>query len=118
MIKFDRIQQHGLRTIVQKLWTFIKESSVVLVAFDRKKLAGAELIAAAKIFTESADEEPWLSSRFFQHPSQHRRRGGFAVCPRHHEGAFSCQKKFPERLRERHVRNSRLQQGGCFRIRP
>jgi hypothetical protein len=48
---------------MQKLWPFVEEGRIVLIAFEQKGARGAQLIAGAKVFRHSADEKRWLEAR-------------------------------------------------------
>ena len=116
MIKLDRIEQHRLGSVVQKLGALVKKGRVVLVALNRKVGAGPELIAPAKIPAQPADQKAGLESGPFQHPGQQRRGGGLAVRSGNHQGTLVGQEKLGQGLREGHIRNPGVEQSLDFRV--
>ncbi len=57
VVEFNRGKDHSVREIVQKLWAFVEECSVVLVGLDDEMLSAAKLKTTAKIFCDPADQE-------------------------------------------------------------
>src|SRR4029453_10081154 len=108
MIEFPSIQQYRLRTIVQKLWPFVEERSVVFVTLDDKKLTFPESVALRKIPRHPANKQAWLSSGLFQHPTEKSSRGRLTMRPNDNQWPLPFEKKVTQCLGKRLIRNLTL----------
>src|SRR5262249_16678538 len=51
VIELHRIQQYGLRLIMEEFGTFVEEGRIILVTFNHEEFACAELIATSEVST-------------------------------------------------------------------
>src|SRR5436305_11862355 len=72
VVEFNRGKDHSVGEIVQKLWAFVEECSVVLVGLNDEMPSAAKLKTTAKIFCDPANQERRLHACVMENPREHR----------------------------------------------
>ena len=85
VIEFDGCKNYRIRKVVEKLWPFVEECRVILIAFQNELIPGTEHERAAKVFGNSADKETGGAPGMMEQPRQQGRGRGFAVRARYHQ---------------------------------
>src|SRR5579884_355892 len=85
---------------MQKLWTFIEECGVVLIAFEDEVLALPQSKAGSKIFGDAADQERRIQSGSLKNPGQHGCGRRLAMSAGNHDRFASTEKALMQDLRQ------------------
>ena len=87
--------------VVQKLWAFVEESSVVLVAFDDEGARGPQLKTGFEVFSHASNQKRGLESSIFVRsdlvkPGQHAGGRCLSMRSRNHQRFAAGQKLFAQ----------------------
>ena len=74
---------------MQKLWSLVEESGVVLIAFDDELGAIGHGETGAEIFRNSTHQKRWIAPCILEDPSRHAGGCGLAMSPRNHQGVVA-----------------------------
>ena len=72
MIEFERGDDQLVRAVVKKLWLFVEERGIVLIAFQDEIVAATQRIAAAEILRHAPDQKIRPASGNLEKPGEHR----------------------------------------------
>src|SRR5712692_6709814 len=89
VIELHRIEQHGLRSVMEELGTFVEERRVILIAFNDEEFAFTQLIPTAEVATDTTHQHARLMTGLLQHPGEERGRGRLAMRAGNNERAFA-----------------------------
>src|SRR5262245_52240369 len=90
---------------MEKLWSFIEESRIVLVALNDEIRTIGDLKAFTEILRNATDEKGRLAPGDLKHPRQHGRRCSFAVSTHNDDRILAANEIFLDRFRHRRVAN-------------
>ena len=116
VIKFNVVDDHQFREVVQEFGTLVEKRRVVLVPLQHGKIGIRKTAPASEIAGNAANHEAGVQPGILHQPRQHGCGGGFSVGACYHIVALAAQEVFLHRLREGKVTQAPLEHGFHFLI--
>ena len=70
MIKFQVVKYQLIGQVVEKFGAFIKKGCVVFISFGDKEVSAAIGTTSLQIFSNSANQKPWIHTSVGKSPSE------------------------------------------------
>src|SRR5947208_6753335 len=116
VVELDARQDRRARAVVEKLWSLVEISGVVLVSLDNDEWSGTVAEVAIVVERHAANEKRWIRAGGDQHVSHQCRGGCLPVRADDDHAVLSSEQQRSERRWKAHLRNATLSHRGCLRI--
>ncbi len=111
VIELEVVEHRSPRAVMDKLAALVEKGGVVFVGFQDKCLPWTQPGRDPEIHRHTADEKTGLLAIGFEHPSEHRGGGGFAMGARNRHHVAPVQDVFGQPLRPAGVSGAGVQNG-------